>query len=186
MNINGREEDAAEETKQYEYAYEVRRLRRYEYAELTIRDAWTDISSGGTPIPIRANIPGNSLSWSSNPQFLLEIDCPVCVESEILVLLSQSDPQNLHEIFICICNSPDPKNPSRPIEIFKKDYLLKDGGASYIRKSKSVSVKTNISIPSRLIIVPSTWETSVSCEFDIDCFVRTMGMRMAVKLRRIN
>ena len=170
----------------FEYCCSAASLRECFYTTVSLRDSWTSETSGGTPIPIRANIPGNEQSWAKNPQYLLEIETDEPRESELLLLLSQLDMQALREIFICVCYAPPFSRPQRTLEKFSKASLLKDGGASYIRRSTSVSVTARVSIPNRFVIVPSTWELGISGAFQVDCHVKTSNVRTAVKLRRLN
>ena len=170
----------------YESGFSAISLSEPNYTSVSAKDNWSFHTSGGTPIPIRSTIPGDELTWAKNPQYLLEIETDEPRESELLVQLSQVDDNCCHEIFVCVCYAPPFSRPQMPIDRFAKALLVKEGGASYIRKSKSVGITSRVVIPNRFIIVPSTWETGVSASFQIDCNIRTCKSRTAVKLKRLN
>ena len=91
------------------------------YHRFAFSHAWTERTSGGTPIPIKQPVHGTAQSWARNPQFALEVRDKAGAASgdgevQVVCLLQQHDPRSLaeeyggrfpfqdalHEIFMCI------------------------------------------------------------------------------------
>ena len=151
---------------------------------LVVRDKWTDVTSGGTPLPLRQSVPSTARSWAVNPQFLLSVQSATRGKIEIRILLSQeSSDAEYEEIFVTVLK----KVTAEPVLTEFNEELIVDGGVSYLRKGLSVYNTVYLPIAGDYFIVPSTWAIGITKSFMIDLHVMNEeGNISSAKLKRVN
>ncbi|KAF4664564.1 hypothetical protein FOL46_004153 [Perkinsus olseni] len=131
---------------------------------------FTSDTSGGTPIPLRQTMPGTRESWARNPMFMIKFPPDSKETTEIMVTFSQLPSEDrsggpLEELFVCLIRLD---SPQQPLERFDKDRIHREGGMSRLRRGRHVAFHA-LEVPASgsYAVVPSTWSTSVSIEYQI-------------------